>query len=121
MACLPAFAVAAQPAGHQHPAAARVQDGGGGALPVGAQPLRRGQDVLGHPRPPRHHLRRHRRPAQRRLPRAREELCNGCMGFTGFTRSASLGLRTSRGIKNNTMLVQHNEFNKPSEDWGKYP
>ena len=66
------IAVPALAAGDQHPAAARVQDGGGGALPVAAQPLRRGQGVLGRPRPPRHNLRRHRRPVERGIPRARD-------------------------------------------------
>ena len=67
------LAVVALAACDQHPAAARVQDGGGGAVAVGAEPLRRGQDVLGRPRPPRHDLRRHRRPVERGIPRARED------------------------------------------------
>ena len=66
------IAVPALAAGDQHPAAARVQDGGGGAVAVGAEPLRRGQDVLGRPRPPRDNLRRHRRPVERGIPRARD-------------------------------------------------
>ncbi len=75
--------VFAQSARHQHPASARVQDGGGEEAALGPLPLRSVQDLLGHAGSARHHLRGHRGPLQRGLPRSRPVPSHGLISPRG--------------------------------------